>query len=54
VSSKERKAGHVVVIVPRAASPLPVVRAATGVPVGSPRLLVRRPWIDFDEVPVSR
>ena len=52
IKSSDRRAGHVVVVVPRAISPLPVVRAASGAPSGSPRVLVRRTWIDFDDVPI--
>ena len=52
IKSTDRRAGHVVVVVPRAVSPLPVVRTASGVPSGAPRVLVHRAWIDFDDVPI--
>ena len=58
VGPAEIRAGHVVVVVARFAgtpvSPIDLVRTAGGRPGGPARLLVRRPWIDFYDVPLSR
>jgi hypothetical protein len=54
VGGAERAAGHVVVVVRRAASPLAVVQAAGGTVAGRPRLVDRREWIDFYDVPLAQ
>jgi hypothetical protein len=54
IRSAERRAGHVVVVVPRGTSPTATVAKAGGVAQGSPHLLKRREWVDFYDVPLQK
>jgi uncharacterized membrane protein len=54
IRSTDRQAGHIVVVVPRGTSPTQTVAKAGGVASGPARLLVRREWVDFYDVPLKR
>lgn len=53
IRSTDRANGHIVVVVPRGTSPTETVAKAGGVAAGPARLLVRREWIDFYDVPLN-
>jgi 4-amino-4-deoxy-L-arabinose transferase-like glycosyltransferase len=54
INSRERQTGHIVVVVPRGTSPITTVYKAGGTAADSPRLLIRREWIDIYDVPLLR
>ena len=54
IRSTERDTGHVVVIVPHGTSPIDTVYKAGGVASGPARLIDRREWIDFYDVPLLK
>jgi hypothetical protein len=54
IRSKERQAGHIVVVVPRGTSAITTVYKAGGIAADTPRLLKHREWIDIYDVPLLK
>jgi hypothetical protein len=54
VGSHVSRAGHIVVVVRGGISPTGTLAQAGGVAAGPPRLLIRRRWITFYDVPLAR
>jgi len=52
IRSTDRENRHIVVVVPRGTSPVETVAKAGGAAAGRARLLDRREWIDFYDVPL--
>jgi uncharacterized membrane protein len=52
--SADRRPGHVVVVVPNSTRPEDTVYKAGGFASGDPRLLLKREWISFYDVPILR
>jgi hypothetical protein len=55
IRSKDRKQGRLIVVVPKGTSPVETVYKAGGIAAtNSPKLLERREWIEFYDVPIFR
>jgi hypothetical protein len=50
--TKDRQTGHIVVVVANGTSPADTVYKAGGIPSDAPRLLIKREWIAFYDVPI--
>jgi 4-amino-4-deoxy-L-arabinose transferase-like glycosyltransferase len=52
--TNDRKPGHIVVVVPNGTAPEQTVYKAAGFVSGDPKLLIKREWIAFYDVPVLK
>jgi 4-amino-4-deoxy-L-arabinose transferase-like glycosyltransferase len=54
IRPRDRERGQIIVVVPNGTSPSETVYKAGGIAADTPRLLVRREWISFYDVPLLR
>ena len=52
--TNDRASGHIVVVVPNGTDPQDTVYKAGGFASGTPRLLLKREWISFYDVPILK